>query len=207
MLFNLPTRGKPRAWHDALLAALSLCSLVSVLLFIHPALATSIPAKAPAPILHTLAKPPPPAVRSQDVTCLATAVYYEARGESVEGQRAVAQVILNRTRHPNFPKKVCAVVFQGANGRSGGCQFSFTCSGVMHGARDPEAWDKARAVASQALHGYVMAAIGPAINFHAVSLGRRSDAGLNRIARIGGHVFLASNASPLRLPRSVLAAS
>src|SRR6185503_8085863 len=64
-----------------------------------------------------------PVVRSRDLNCLTEAVYYEARSESVRGQRAVAQVVLNRVKHPAFPKSVCAVVFQGA-GHRGGCQFS-----------------------------------------------------------------------------------
>src|SRR3954468_6506981 len=66
--------------------------------------------------------------------CLTAAVYYEARSESEDGQRAVAQVVLNRVRHPAFPKSVCGVVYQGSN-RATGCQFSFTCDGSL--ARGP----------------------------------------------------------------------
>ena len=68
--------------------------------------------------------------------CLTAAVYYEARSESTDGQRAVAQVVLNRARHPAFPNSVCGVVFQGSQRRTG-CQFSFTCDGSMsRGRRD-----------------------------------------------------------------------
>jgi spore germination cell wall hydrolase CwlJ-like protein len=65
--------------------------------------------------------------QSRDLECLTQAVYYESRGESRNGQQAVAQVILNRVRHPSFPKSICGVVFQGA--KDGGCQFSFACDG------------------------------------------------------------------------------
>ena len=68
--------------------------------------------------------------QSRDLECLTQAVYYESRGESRSGQSAVAQVILNRVRHPAFPKSVCGVVFQGA--KTGGCQFSFACDGQPH---------------------------------------------------------------------------
>jgi len=104
-------------------------------------------------------------VSGRELDCLATAVYYEARGETSEGQAAVAQVVLNRAKHPAYPKSVCAVVFQGANGH--GCQFSFVCNGAMNHAREPAAWVKARDVASRALSGYVMTAIGQATAFHA----------------------------------------
>ncbi len=77
----------------------------------------------------------------------------------------MAQVVLNRAKHPAFPKSVCAVVFQGANGHA--CQFSFVCNGAMNHAREPAAWARAREVAARALSGYVMTAIGKATAFHA----------------------------------------
>ena len=72
---------------------------------------------------------------SRELECLADAVYYEARGETPSGQAAVAQVVMNRVRHPAFPKSICGVVFQGAYNRTG-CQFSFACDGSMRRARD-----------------------------------------------------------------------
>src|SRR5690606_21735492 len=78
---------------------------------------------------------------SRDLECLTQAVYYEARGEGRDGMRAVAQVVLNRVRHPAFPKSVCGVVFQGA-GRRTGCQFSFTCNGSMRGRVNRAAWNR-----------------------------------------------------------------
>jgi len=119
-----------------------------------------------------------------DLDCLADAVYYEARGESVEGQAAVAQVVLNRTRQAGFPKSVCGVVFQGSRG--GVCQFSFACDGAMGRPLELTAWDRARVVAARALSGYVMAAVGSSVQFHATRTPWQDGA----VARIGGHVFL-----------------
>ncbi|HEX8233313.1 MAG TPA: cell wall hydrolase [Caulobacteraceae bacterium] len=119
--------------------------------------------------------------QGRDYDCLATAVYYEARGEGARGQEAVAQVILNRVRHPAFPKTVCAVVFQD-------CQFSFACDGSMRRGKEAAAWDRARSVAAKALAGAVMAEVGNSTHFHA----RRVAPGwgnLVRVASVGSHVF------------------
>src|ERR687897_263864 len=72
-----------------------------------------------------------PAGVEQSLECLTQAVYYEARNQSADGQRAVAQVVLNRVRHPSYPNSVCGVVFQGSE-RVTGCQFTFTCDGSMY---------------------------------------------------------------------------
>ncbi|WP_398286925.1 cell wall hydrolase [Sphingomonas daechungensis] len=61
---------------------------------------------------------------------MTSAVYYEAGQESLDGQRAVAQVVLNRVRHPAFPANVCGVVYEGST-RATGCQFTFTCDGSL----------------------------------------------------------------------------
>ena len=98
--------------------------------------------------------------QSRELECLTQAVYFEARGETPAGQAAVAQVVLNRVRHPAFPKSVCAVVFQGA-GRHG-CQFSFACDGSTQRGREAGAWRRAQTIASRALDGFVMAEVGRA---------------------------------------------
>ncbi len=127
-----------------------------------------------------------------ELDCLTQAVYYEARGESPEGQAAVAQVVLNRTRDAHYPRSVCAVIRQGAeSSRHGGCQFSFVCAGAPFGRREPHAWAKSRAIAARVLAGARARDIGQAIAFHVARLGRAYDGGLKRVARIGGHVFLA----------------
>ena len=133
--------------------------------------------------------PRPPlrlAATGHDLGCLTDAVYYEARGEPVEGQEAVAQVVLNRTRKPGFPKSVCGVVFQRA-GRA--CQFSFACNGSITARRDAAAWSRAQRVATRALGGYQLAEIGGATHFHVVGLQVDWGGGLLQVARIGAHVF------------------
>lgn len=126
--------------------------------------------------------------RDRAVNCLAEAVYYEAGGEVLEGQEAVAQVVLNRLMHPGFPKSVCGVVFEGSARRTG-CQFTFTCDGSL--ARRPDAlrWEAARQVALAALDGHVAADVGASTHYHAVWMTPYWSASLVRTRRIGGHVF------------------
>src|SRR3546814_6340378 len=102
--------------------------------------------------------------------CLAEAVYYEARSESEEGQRAVAQVVLNRVRHPAYPGSVCGVVYQGPMKPGGGCQFTFTCDGSL--ARRPleGGWSRARRIAAEALAGKVYRPVGHATHYHTLSI-------------------------------------
>ena len=126
------------------------------------------------------------AARAAD--CLTAAVYYEARSQSVDGQRAVAQVVLNRVRDRAFPNTVCGVVYQGSQRRTG-CQFSFTCDGSMLRAREPGAWDRARVIAEAALSGSVYAAVGAATSFHTTSILPWWASSLSRIATIGQHIF------------------
>jgi spore germination cell wall hydrolase CwlJ-like protein len=122
------------------------------------------------------------------LTCLAQAVYYEARSESLEGQRAVAQVVMNRTHLSAFPGSVCGVVFQRARETSG-CQFSFVCDGSMNRATDWTAWERAKAVASQALAGQVYKPLAEATHYHAAWMTPYWSSHLARLKRIGGHVF------------------
>jgi hypothetical protein len=75
--------------------------------------------------------------------CLTSAIYYEAASEPDDGQRAVAQVVLNRVAHPSFPKTVCGVVFQGSE-KSTGCQFTFTCDGALARLPNRYFWERAR---------------------------------------------------------------
>ncbi len=126
---------------------------------------------------------------ARDLDCLTQAVYYEARGESPRGQAAVAQVVLNRVRHPSFPKTICAVVFQGAGLGKADCQFSFVCDGSMRQRRDEDAWGRAQHVAARALSGAVVAEIGNATHFHATRLGPQWGDGLIQVATVGLHVF------------------
>ncbi len=125
--------------------------------------------------------------QSRDLDCLTDAVYYEARGETGAGQAAVAQVVLNRVRHPAFPKSVCGVVFQGVS--NDGCQFSFACDGSMHRPKELDAWRRAEQVAARALTGFVMPSVGNATHFHAVGVQPGWGPGLMKVAQVGLHVF------------------
>lgn len=120
--------------------------------------------------------------------CLAMAIYYEAASESDSGQRAVAQVVLNRVAHPAYPSTVCGVVFQGSE-RQTGCQFSFTCDGSM--ARKPARlwWDRAEKIATQALAGSVYSPVGLATHYHTVQVHPYWADSLDPAAAIGMHQF------------------
>ena len=119
--------------------------------------------------------------------CMTTAIYYEAGFEPTEGQRAVAQVILNRMRHPAFPKSVCGVIYQGAPNPS--CQFSFACDGSLARAPAPAAWRRARTVAAEALRGYVMAEVGQATHYHTDYVAPYWAPKLAKVKQIGAHIF------------------
>jgi len=125
---------------------------------------------------------------SRDLECLTQAVYFEARGETPAGQAAVAQVVLNRARHPAFPKTVCGVVFQGAYG-GGTCQFSFACDGSMRKRREPGAWNRAERVAARALSGGVMTEVGNATHFHTINVSPGWGPRLVRVGQVGLHIF------------------
>lgn len=126
--------------------------------------------------------------RMTALECLASAIYYEAASESNEGQRAVAQVVLNRVRHPAYPHSVCGVVFQGAE-RATGCQFTFTCDGSLVRPRNPIAWSRATSVAAAALAGYVERSVGTATHYHTIWVVPYWQSSLTKIATVGAHIF------------------
>jgi spore germination cell wall hydrolase CwlJ-like protein len=126
--------------------------------------------------------------QARAVDCLATAAIYEAGDDSV-GERAVAQVVLNRVRHPAFPKSVCEVVFQGSE-RSTGCQFTFSCDGALtRWTPSPAAWQRAREVARLALRGAVYAPVGHATHYHTDWVVPYWSASLDKITAVGAHLF------------------
>ncbi len=125
----------------------------------------------------------------RDRHCLATAVYFEARGESEEGQRAVAQVVLNRVLDSRYPSTVCGVVFQNQNWRNR-CQFSFACDGRPERINDKSSWAVALKVAEDALDGdYFDDQIGEATHYHATYVRPRWSRHLRKIERVGTHIF------------------
>ena len=127
------------------------------------------------------------AEKAAALQCMTAAIYYEAALEPREGQEAVAQVVLNRMRHPGYPKSVCGVVFQGSD--RPGCQFSFACDGSM--ARPPVswAWRNAHDVAEQALDGFVMKRVGTATHYHTTWVVAAWTPTLLKVAQIGAHLF------------------
>lgn len=125
--------------------------------------------------------------QARALECLTAAVYYEAANEPDDGQRAVAQVVLNRVRHPAFPATVCGVVYQGSERR--GCQFSFACDGAMARQRVPAAWARARRVAAQALSGAVFAPVGLATHYHTYAVTPAWNRSLVMTGAFGAHFF------------------
>ena len=120
--------------------------------------------------------------------CLTQAVYYEAGFEPLDGRRAVAQVVLNRMRHPAFPKSVCGVVYQRT--RPPVCQFSFVCDGSLY--RAPGAGRVAagaRRSPRAALAGYVERSVGAATHYHADYVAPRWAPMLAKVAKLGAHIF------------------
>jgi spore germination cell wall hydrolase CwlJ-like protein len=126
--------------------------------------------------------------RSQALNCLASAVYYEAGNQDADGERAVAQVVLNRVRHPAFPNSVCGVVYQGST-RATGCQFTFTCDGSLAREPDADGWRRAWRVAEAALSGAVYAPVGWATHYHADYVVPTWASSLAKNAIVGAHIF------------------
>lgn len=126
--------------------------------------------------------------RARALDCLASAVYYEAGNQSEDGERAVAQVILNRVRHPAFPSSVCGVVYQGST-QSTGCQFTFTCDGSLERRPGADGWARAKKVAEAALDGAVFAPVGLATHYHADYVVPYWASTMAKNAVIGAHLF------------------
>ncbi|MEY3905208.1 MAG: hypothetical protein RIR59_31 [Pseudomonadota bacterium] len=126
--------------------------------------------------------------RDRATDCLAAAIWYEAGAESLAGQKAVAQVVLNRVRHPAFPKSVCGVVFQGAE-RATGCQFTFTCDGAMARTPSAAAWANARGLARIMLTGEVFRPVGTATHYHTNWVLPAWSAKLDKVHQEATHLF------------------
>ena len=126
--------------------------------------------------------------RTRALQCLTAAIYFEARSEPDDGQRAVAQVVLNRVAHKAYPNTVCGVVYQGSE-RSTGCQFSFTCDGSLARAPNRFFWQRAENVALAALAGYVYSPVGLATHYHTFAVNPYWNAKMINIVNIGAHRF------------------
>lgn len=132
---------------------------------------------------------PPGAFSKQEQRCLAAAVYFEARGESVKGQAAVAQVVLNRVRNPAYPDTICGVVYQNDKWRNG-CQFSFACDGVKNRVRNPQHWKIAEDIAMAVTAGKIwLPEVGSSTHYHATYVHPNWAHDMQKMDRIGRHVF------------------
>lgn len=125
--------------------------------------------------------------RARALECLTAAIYYEAASEPDAGQAAVAQVVLNRARHPAFPASVCGVVYQGSE--HAGCQFSFACDGAMARAPSRTGWARAARAAGAALAGYVYAPVGLATHYHTYAVTPSWNRSLVMTNVVGAHFF------------------
>ena len=126
--------------------------------------------------------------RQRATDCLAAAVLYEA-GDDAAGERAVAQVVINRVRHPAFPKTICGVVFQGSE-RSTGCQFTFTCDGALLRWKPSDAaWQRAQAIAGAALSGSVDKPIGYSTHYHTDWVVPYWSSSLDKVTGVETHLF------------------
>lgn len=120
--------------------------------------------------------------------CLTQAIYYEAASEPETGQRAVAQVVLNRVKHPAFPNTICGVVYQGSQ-RVTGCQFTFTCDGSLARIPLPALYRRSEVLARDAMSGRVAPQVGNATNYHADYVVPYWASSLDKLAQIGRHIF------------------
>ncbi len=127
-------------------------------------------------------------IKTAELTCLARAVYFESRSESEMGQLAVAKVVLNRLKDPNFPKTICGVVYQGSERRNS-CQFSFACDGLPDIVRSAEAWSRSKRIAERALADDPAVRMLHAVNYHADYVNPRWSKTMKRLVRIGHHIF------------------
>jgi hypothetical protein len=128
-------------------------------------------------------------VTKKDISCMAQAIYFEARGESYRGQVAVGQVVMNRLAHPIYPKDICDVVYQNQQMHNA-CQFSFACDGIPETIDDSTAWTQARQIAEGVINGSLyLPDVGRATHYHATYVYPDWAPRLKRVTKIGHHVF------------------
>ena len=127
--------------------------------------------------------------RAKHEKCLADAVYFEARGEPVRGQMAVAQVVINRVFSGYYPNNICGVVYQNVH-RHMRCQFTFACDGRPERVDEPAAWERAKHIACDALDGnFWLNDVGEATHYHARWVHPWWVRKMRKLDRIGVHTF------------------
>ena len=128
-------------------------------------------------------------VSQKDVWCMATAIYFEARGESYRGQVAVGQVVMNRVQHRLYPKTICGVVFQNQSKRNA-CQFSFACDGIPERVTDDKSWKQAMQIGQDVISGTeYLTEVGHATHYHATYVYPHWAPRMKKLTKIGMHVF------------------
>lgn len=127
--------------------------------------------------------------RIRALQCLTNAIYYEAGNEPEEGQRAVAQVVLNRVASPLWPDSICGVVYQGGERSDMRCQFTFSCDGSMARIPVSDKWARAWRVAQRALDGEVFPPVGLATFYHTLAVRPGWSESVRPVAVIGAHIF------------------
>ena len=130
----------------------------------------------------------PRATGGSDLRCLAEALYFEARGETIKGQFAVAEVILNRVDSAEYPNTVCAVINQGT-GRKFACQFTYTCDGRPDRITDKSAYERVAKVARISLDGAPRELTRGALFYHTTAVNPSWARKFKRTARYGVHLF------------------
>lgn len=120
--------------------------------------------------------------------CLAEALYFEARGETVKGQFAVAEVILNRVKSERFPSSICGVIKQGT-GKRYQCQFTYTCDGYKDTIGEPRAYDRVGKVARAIMDAGDQNLTNGATHYHTTAVNPNWARVYTRTARIGDHLF------------------
>jgi Cell Wall Hydrolase len=127
--------------------------------------------------------------RAKSEKCLAEAIYFEARGEAVRGQMAVAQVILNRAFSGKYPNTVCGVVYQNAH-RHLACQFTFACDRIPDVIREPDMWERAKTIAAEMLDGKLwLPEVGKATHYHAYWVRPGWVREMTKMHKLGVHTF------------------
>jgi hypothetical protein len=123
--------------------------------------------------------------------CLAEALYYEARGEGTEGEKAVAEVVLQRTRDANYPHTICGVVYEGVQPNRKDCQFSFACDGALRKPKERGTWQHVRLLADKIVSGAIKLAgeTGHAIAYHSIDVDPAWADEMIETAQIGNHIF------------------
>jgi spore germination cell wall hydrolase CwlJ-like protein len=128
--------------------------------------------------------------RAKSEKCLAEAVYFEARGEAVRGQIAVAQVVLNRVFSGFYPTTVCGVVYQNKHGRRFECQFTFACDGIPEVVTEPDMWDRAKKIAKAMLDGLLwLPEVAKSTHYHAYWVHPSWVNEMKKMSRFGVHTF------------------